>query len=112
MTTSHVTTHVLDTVRGMPAAGIAVQLSARDGADWRTLADGVTDDDGRVRQLGPEHLDAGTYRLRFETGEYFAASDTKTFHPEVLITFNVENERHVHVPLLLSPYAYSTYRGS
>ena len=113
MTVSHITTHVLDAVQGVPAPGVAVQLFAQDDPDWRLVAEAVTDADGRAKQLGPEHLPAGAYRLRFDTGAYFAASDTPTFFPEALLTFLVDEERpHYHVPLLLSPFAYSTYRGS
>ena len=112
-TVSHITTHVLDAVQGLPAAGIAVQLSALREGQWQLLADAVTDADGRAKQLGPEAVPAGTYRLRFDTGAYFASSGTATFFPEALLTFVVDDEkRHYHVPLLLSPFAYSTYRGS
>lgn len=112
-TVSHITTHVLDSVRGLPAPGVAVQLFAQREDDWELIADAVTDGDGRARQLGPEAVPAGVYRLRFDTGAYFASSDTPTFFPEALLTFVVDDEqRHYHVPLLLSPFAYSTYRGS
>jgi 5-hydroxyisourate hydrolase len=101
-------THVLDASRGKPAAGVAVRLTAADG---RELATAVTDDDGRVRELGA--LAAGDYRLAFATGEYFAATGQQGFYPEVVVTFTVTDPgQHHHVPLLLSPYAYSTYRGS
>lgn len=110
---SHITTHVLDAVRGLPAPGVAVQLSALREGDWQLVAEAETDPDGRAKTLGPERLPAGTYRLRFDTGAYFAAQDTPTFYPEALLTFVVDDEeRHYHVPLLLSPFAYSTYRGS
>lgn len=111
--TSHITTHVLDAVEGVPAAGIAVQLFEQRGDDWRVVADAVTDADGRVRSLGPERVPSGTYRIRFDTGAYFAARGAATFYPEVLLTFAVADDgSHYHVPLLLSPFAYSTYRGS
>jgi 5-hydroxyisourate hydrolase len=116
MSVSHITTHVLDSVDGRPAAGVAVQLSARDGDGWAPLAEAITDADGRVSSLGPERVAPGDYRLRFDTGAYFAAGGIATFYPEVVITFRVEagpaQETHCHVPLLLSPFAYSTYRGS
>ncbi len=101
-------THVLDATLGTPAAGVRVRL-ARDG---EPLADAVTDEDGRVRELGA--LDrAATYRLTFDTGAYFAATGQQGFYPEVTIAFTVTDPAaHHHVPLLLSPYAYSTYRGS
>lgn len=102
---SMVTTHVLDTARGRPAAGVPVALR-RDGA---VLAQGVTDADGRVGELGPERVDPGTYALVFDVAAY-AGQDA--FFPEVTITFAVSDERHHHVPLLLSPFGYSTYRGS
>ena len=98
-------THVLDTSRGRPAARIAVTLETRDGA---TLATGGTDDDGRVGSLGGD-LAAGDYRLRFDTGGYLGPTG---FYPEVTVTFTVGDDEHYHVPLLLSPYGYSTYRGS
>jgi 5-hydroxyisourate hydrolase len=98
-------THVLDTARGRPAAGVPVRLHGPSGD---VLADGVTDDDGRVGSLGAE-LGAGTYTLRFDVAAY----QPDGFYPEVAVTFAVaEGERHYHVPLLLSPFGYSTYRGS
>lgn len=113
MSISHVTTHVLDTGSGKPAADVPVALHALDGDHWVQIAEDATDADGRVKQLGPARLPSGTYRLTFDTGKYFAASGTETFFPEVTLTFGVvESEAHYHVPLLLSPFAYSTYRGS
>ncbi len=102
-------THVLDTSRGLPAAGIRVSLESASGAE---LGEGVTDADGRVSAIGPERLAAGDYTLRFDTGAYFTLRGTTGFYPEVVVTFVVEGDDHVHVPLLLSPYGYSTYRGS
>ena len=103
-----VSTHVLDSVLGRPAAGIAVRLETPD----IVLAEGVTDDDGRCR-LTDDAVGAGTYRLVFDTGSWFAAHDRAAFYPEVVLTFAVrEPAEHHHVPLLLSPFAYSTYRGS
>jgi 5-hydroxyisourate hydrolase len=105
---SAITTHVLDTAAGRPAAGIAVRLESWDGA-WHVIADGVTDDDGRIRDLGPDAITTGRYRLTFDTGSYFA----ETFFPEVTVTFTVTDAtQHHHVPILLSPFAFSTYRGS
>ncbi len=101
-------THVLDAVTGRPAVGVAVSLS-RSGNE---IAAGVTDDDGRIGALAAD-LPAGVYRLRFDTADYFSAQGVTGFYPEVLITFEVTDAAaHHHVPLLLSPYAYSTYRGS
>lgn len=107
---SHVTTHVLDAALGLPASGIAVALSDPNGT---VIALGETDADGRVSALGPDTLPSGEYRLEFQTGSYFAASARTTFYPRVTIEFLVTDpEAHYHVPLLLSPFAYSTYRGS
>ncbi|GAB3841656.1 hydroxyisourate hydrolase [Nesterenkonia populi] len=106
---SLITTHVLDNSTGLPAAGIAVVLAAPNGDQ---IAVGTTDEDGRIGELGPEALDPGAYQLRFATGEHFAARGQQTFFPEVVITFDVGDAAHYHVPLLLSPFAYSTYRGS
>jgi 5-hydroxyisourate hydrolase len=99
-------THVLDTAAGRPAAGVAVRLESRDGD---VLDSGVTDGDGRVGSLGGE-LGPAAYVLRFDTGAYW--SSRSGFFPEVVIVFTVADDRHHHVPLLLSPYGYSTYRGS
>ena len=112
MSVSHVTTHVLDTGAGRPAAGIAVVLFQHDVGTWRELATSTTDADGRAKDLGPEQLAPGRYRLNFAIGEYYAALETATFFPEVDLVFEVTGPEHYHVPLLLSPFAYSTYRGS
>lgn len=100
-------THVLDAVRGLPAVGVTVTLFR--GAE--TVASGATDTDGRIPALAAE-LPSGDYRLSFDTGAYFARTEVETFYPEVSISFSVRGERHLHVPLLLSPFAFSTYRGS
>jgi len=103
-----VSTHVLDSVLGRPAAGISVRLFAGDDL----LAEGVTDRDGRCR-LTEESTGVGTHRLVFATGPWFAGQGRETFYPEVVLTFAVqEPAEHHHVPLLLAPFAYSTYRGS
>ena len=113
MTRSAVTTHVLDAGTGRPADGVAVRLDRLAGRDSQEVARGRTDTDGRISDLGPETLAAGTYRLTFSTGEWFAAQDRATFYPEVVVMFLLEEIRpHHHVPLLLAPFAYSTYRGS
>ena len=106
-------THVLDAVSGNPASEVTVTLARRsaDGT-WSELATAGTDADGRVRELAPEGLDPGTYRLVFDTAAYFTATGQSGFYPEVAITFSVTDQRHYHVPLLLSPFAFSTYRGS
>jgi 5-hydroxyisourate hydrolase len=111
--TSHITTHVLDAVAGTPAAAVGVRLLRHENGGLTTVASGATDADGRNRALGPDAVEPGTYRMVFATGEYFAARDQRTFYPEVTIDFVVEEgQDHYHVPILLSPYAYSTYRGS
>jgi 5-hydroxyisourate hydrolase len=103
-----VSTHVLDAVAGRPAAGMAVRLLAGD----HLVAEGVTDADGRCR-LTEEPTAAGAHSIVFGTGEWSAAQGRETFWPEVVLTFAVrEPAEHHHVPLLLSPFAYSTYRGS
>jgi 5-hydroxyisourate hydrolase len=102
---STLSTHVLDTAAGRPAAGVAVRLEMRDG---RPLGEGTTDADGRVGAIGPGHLDPGDYVLRFDTAAYVDG-----FYPEVVVVFTVsDRDAHYHVPLLLSPFGYSTYRGS
>jgi 5-hydroxyisourate hydrolase len=103
-------THVLDTTRGRPAALLAVTLERRAGDGWARVGAGRTDGDGRLRW--DAELPQGTYRLTFDTGGWFAAAGTEGFYPEVSIAFTVRDSTHHHVPLLLSPYGYSTYRGS
>jgi 5-hydroxyisourate hydrolase len=111
--TSPITTHVLDTALGKPAADVAVVLERQAGSEWTELGRGVTDADGRNRSLMTGDLTAGVYRLTFATGAYFAAQAVAGFFPEVSIVFRVDETRsHYHVPLLLSPFGYSTYRGS
>lgn len=113
MARSHVTSHVLDAAAGMPAAGVKVELAAAVEGGWSVVGTGVTDADGRVSGLGPERLEAGVYQVRFATGEYFAARSVATFYPSVEITFEIADaDQHYHVPVLLSPFGYSTYRGS
>lgn len=107
---SRVTTHVLDTARGRPAAGVPVELVGPGG---ECLARAVTGDDGRVAALGPPDLPAGAYRLVFATAAYAAATGQDVFFPAVTVDFLVtDTSGHLHVPLLLSPFGYSTYRGS
>lgn len=109
-------THVLDTSRGRPAGGIEISLERLNAGDgWSPLSQGVTDDDGRVKQfvLTEQDLGAGTYRLVFSIGKYFEQLKQKSFYPEVSVTFMIETgAQHYHVPLLISPFGYSTYRGS
>jgi 5-hydroxyisourate hydrolase len=110
-----VSTHILDAVAGAPAAGVSVALARQDPDEsWLLAEAGVTDADGRLRFATV--TSGGAYRLTFATGPYFADRGVPTFYPEVVITFAVaegdDAPGHYHVPLLLSPYAYSTYRGS
>ncbi len=106
-------THVLDASSGRPAATVPLTLDRRVGDDWERVGSGFTDDDGRCATLVPAGLESGTYRLVFDTAAHFAATGVCGFYPEVTVAFTVtEPERHHHVPLLLSPFAYSTYRGS
>ncbi len=114
-----ITTHVLDAAVGRPAAGVPVlleQLWPADGdnpAAATALASGVTDGDGRSGELGPDRPAVGTYRLTFDTAAYFAATGQSGFYPTVSVTFSLTDPtRHHHVPVLLSPYAFTTYQGS
>ena len=109
---SAVTTHVLDTALGRPAAGMPVRLLQVSPEGARVVGESATDGDGRVSELGPDRLEPGTYQLVFDTAAYAAATDQRCFFPEVTLTFLVADTSHHHVPLLLSPFAYSTYRGS
>jgi 5-hydroxyisourate hydrolase len=109
-----ITTHVLDTARGRPAAGVPVVLERAVGEGWEELGRGATDADGRLRTLVAEGaaLAAGRYRLTFDTSAYFRDHGEAAFYPEVAVVFTVATDEHHHVPLLLSPFGYSTYRGS
>lgn len=112
---SAITTHVLDTASGRPAAGVAVGLEIQQGESWNFLGEGKTDGDGRLRNLLPPDyaLKPGIYRITFETGSYFSGLGLETFFPSASIVFSVEDpSQHFHVPLLVSPFGYSTYRGS
>lgn len=113
---SRITTHVLDTSRGRPAAGVAVTLEVQtQEGGWRAVGRGETDSDGRLKSLTGEGggLTEGVYRLSFGTGDYFAAHGEETFYPLAVVVFRVgDASEHYHVPLLVSPFGYSTYRGS
>lgn len=104
--------HVLDAVRGTPARGVAIRWERRTGDDWEPVADAVTDADGRVSDWDAATT-AGVHRLVFDSGAYLATQGHPTFYPEVVVVFEVTDaDAHHHVPLLLSPFGYSTYRGS
>jgi 5-hydroxyisourate hydrolase len=113
---ARISTHVLDITHGQPANDVRVRLERQDAAGtWSLLASARTDQEGRCTQLLPENqaLTPGLYRLGFETATYFAARNLDGLYPLVEITFEVrEGERHLHIPLLLSPNGYTTYRGS
>jgi 5-hydroxyisourate hydrolase len=109
-----ITTHVLDTARGRPAAGVPVVLERASDGGWELVGSGATDPDGRLRDLVAEGTSVadGRYRLTFDTGAYFRDRGEAAFYPEVAVVFTVAGDEHHHVPLLLSPFGYSTYRGS
>jgi 5-hydroxyisourate hydrolase len=111
-----ISTHILDLVRGKPAADVPVRLEKQDSAgDWRLLTSTRTDHEGRCSQLLPEGEDlrAGVYRLTFDTASYFASQELAALYPVVQVAFQVhDGESHFHIPLLLSPNGYTTYRGS
>ena len=112
---SKITTHVLDVSLGRPAANVPVLLEAKlTGGEWKEEGRGSTDADGRLKDLAAgKKLQVGTYRLTFDTGAYFADRKTLGFYPQVTVVFEVRDaEEHYHVPLLLSPFGFSTYRGS
>jgi 5-hydroxyisourate hydrolase len=112
---SAITTHVLDTSIGRPAAGVPVRLErCPPGGEAQVLGRGVTDHDGRLRELAPPGpLVPGVYCLHFDTAAYFGQDEMQSFYPEIAISFTVRGgTEHYHVPLLLSPFGYSTYRGS
>jgi 5-hydroxyisourate hydrolase len=108
---SSITTHVLDTALGKPAAGIPVSLDKQENGSWRAIAKGTTDPDGRCRDLigdAPE----GIYRLVFHVGPYFAQQGRSNLYPQIVVSFRCSGEAHYHLPLLLSDNSYTTYRGS
>jgi 5-hydroxyisourate hydrolase len=111
---SSISTHVLDLVKGGPAQGVPVTLEQLEGERWVVLAAGSTDADGRLKDLVPRGASvSGTFRITFDTGAYFRATGTTGFYPYVPIVFTIPAPgEHYHVPILLGPYGYSTYRGS
>ena len=111
---SQITTHVLDTSAGKPGNDVSVMLQQLHTHGYETIAQGITNNDGRIADLLPpdKKLPQGVYKLVFETGIYYSAKGIKTFYPLVEISFMISDESHYHVPLLISPFGYSTYRGS
>jgi 5-hydroxyisourate hydrolase len=111
---SQITTHILDTTMGKPAQGVAITLYKQEGDSWSPVSNGVTNQDGRIADLlGKEVLlPKGFYKMRFELEAYFERFGKKAFYPFVEIVFNVDSKEHYHIPLLLNPYGYTTYRGS
>lgn len=111
---SQLTTHILDTSLGKPAANVLIVLSQQNGTDWIELAEGVTNKDGRIGNLLPNDtvLQKGIYKLYFDTKPYFETHAVTAFYPFIEIVFKINTAEHYHVPLLLNPFGYSTYRGS
>ncbi|MGI9280497.1 MAG: hydroxyisourate hydrolase [Endozoicomonas sp.] len=109
-----ISTHVLDTARGHPADRVPVTLYKQAEDGWVEIGQGTTNDDGRVNSLATDevNLPKGIYKLDFETQSYFNRLGQTSFYPEVTVIFEVSDNRHHHVPLLISPFGYSTYRGS
>jgi 5-hydroxyisourate hydrolase len=106
-----ITTHVLDVVLGKPAAGVLVTLEKRINDEWKSVGQGVTDCDGRCRDL-IENSEPGSYRLTFKTGDYLSQQGRSTIYPEIAIVFECAGDVHYHLPLLLSDNCFTTYRGS
>lgn len=112
---SAITTHILDVSTGIPARGVPVTLERQTRTGWKIVGKGATNEDGRLRDLldSDAILQAGNYRLTFDTENYFAQQQIEGFYPQVTVAFAVRDAaQHYHVPLLLSPFGYSTYRGS
>ena len=112
---TQITSHILDTTRGLPAQQVFVTLMQQHDDDWLMLGTALTDEDGRVPDFtgSDEVLPAGIYKLTFYLADYYAALSQKSFYPQVDVIFEIQgNGQHYHVPLLLNPYGYSTYRGS
>lgn len=108
---SVITTHVLDTILGKPAAGVSVRLEKQEGNFWSLVSESATDADGRCRDLAL-NVPEGVYRLTFATGAYLGQSNLACIYPEISITFICDGNDHYHLPLLLSGNSYTTYRGS
>lgn len=114
MLMSQITTHILDTTKGKPAQGITIVLYRGENDEWTEVARGITNTDGRISDLLKENevLQIGIYKMRFETKDYFDKHQIPTFYPYVEIIFDIQTNEHYHIPLLLNPFGYSTYRGS
>ena len=111
---SQLTTHILDTTKGKPAQNVVIILYKNEKDQWTEVATGITNSDGRIPDLlkSDMELEKGIYKMRFETKQYFDREGTASFYPYVEIVFNIAAKEHYHIPLLLNPYGYSTYRGS
>ena len=111
---SQITTHILDTSKGNPAQNVIIILSQRINDEWNELARGITNADGRIPNLlaAETMLEFGIYKMKFETKLYFNEQKITTFYPFVEIIFDIQTKEHYHIPLLLNPFGYSTYRGS
>ena len=112
---SQITTHVLDTAKGIPAEGILISLQRPIGDNqWEDITSGTTNNDGRIPNFlaADQVISPGIYRMLFDTKAYFEQNDTQGFYPEVPVIFEINDTQHYHIPLLLSPFGYSTYRGS
>ncbi|WP_207510331.1 hydroxyisourate hydrolase [Longitalea luteola] len=111
---SQLTTHILDTTQGKPAAGVQIVLYQWQTTDWKEIVRGFTNNDGRINDWLPkdELLPGGQYKLKFETGDYYKQLLIPSFYPYVEVAFSITDSSHYHVPLLLNPFGYSTYRGS
>ena|SRR5215471_16824368 len=107
-----ITSHVLDTSIGKPAAGISAELFFQNGNDWISVAITQTNNDGRISEWLSKEPNAGIYKIRFDTKKYFEKKSVTSFYPYVEIVFEIKSDEHYHIPLLLSPFGYSTYRGS
>ncbi len=109
-----ITTHILDTTKGKPAEGVTIILYQGGNDEWNEIARGITNSDGRIKDLlsNSAALQFGIYKMRFETKDYFDKTSTATFYPYVEIIFDIQTNEHYHIPLLLNPFGYSTYRGS
>jgi 5-hydroxyisourate hydrolase len=111
---SQLTTHILDTTKGKPASGVTIILYQQKNNSWTELAKGITNGDGRIPDLLSKDtiLEAGFYKMKFETKSYFDKDRIASFYPYVEIVFDITAKEHYHIPLLLNPFGYSTYRGS